>query len=507
MTTSVRYERLDEDDDADERMYVTVKLNRFHRLAMWCRDCDTYWQLPNHLVMLHGRYERQLIVRMLRINLYLYSRLLDLDMEQCFGLCYDFDTELRSVLYEIQQKLHEHPPPSIKILDVDVVASLQENMPAIADFISQIRSTFDVVAVRLRENSPRSFLGKLGVLRKNITQALETQNVKSAIDNLMDLNIAGFDILVQCVGIIFNFLYVLNVEISEPEKRTPGVIYCEDMTVIMERIANIAAQNYLYKYKRRWLLYYRELLSDCSSLFESGARYEELHECGNYRTIEVALYDAIVLRNAELVRELGILKHIDRYPKSSREIYEWWSGRSKDQMQKIYNTLDDCMGMDKKSTVMPFILTYKDAAKDRIYYELLNMLHMFAHINPELSNAINFILRIYPDVFEQVYFPDRERYLSSASVAEDVSCSDALDNIRDKNKLRKCENKRCQLKNGGRNVVWNLNTFEVGKHSMNTVIKELCKNPRIFDEIYNYANKNLNIALNAGYIVKRSKQK
>ncbi|WBR61488.1 hypothetical protein [Drosophila suzukii associated hytrosavirus 1] len=486
----------------------TINLNRFHRLSLWCRDCDSYWQLPNYLVVLHGTYDRERIKRLLKINLYLYNRLLNLDIEQCFGSYYDFDTELRSVLYEIRQKLHDNSN-DVKILDVDVLAVLEENMPAVVDFILQMRSSFDSMALRLRENMPKNFIGKLNVLKKNILKSLDSDNVKCVLDNLMDLNIAGLDLLVQCVGIIFNCFYVLSVDIVEPKNKTPGVIYCQDPAIIIERLANISAQNFFYKYKRRWLMFYREVLVDCNSVFDDIEKYKVLRQCGNVETIENALYEVLIAKNTELMKQLTILKHVDRYPKTTKDIYEWWSGRSKEQLQRIYNQLDDSLGMDKKSALLPFILTHNQPAKDRLYHELLNVLHMFYHIKPELSNALTFILKIYPEVFEQIYFPDRERYISmntqEIEETETSSKKDVLDNIRDKNTLRKCENARCQARNKGKNVVWNLNTFEVGKHSMNTIIKELCKNPRIFEEIYAYANKNLHIALNSNAIVKKNK--
>lgn len=486
----------------------TINMNRFHRLSLWCRDCQSYWQSPNYLVVLHGTFETNIINRLLKINLYLYSKLFDLDVVECFGSDYEFDTELRSVFSAVKQKLSSKSK-EIKVLDVDIIANIEENMSSIVDFVLQMKYSFDTMAHRILENSPISFLKKLKVLRKNILKSLDSNNIKCAIDNLMDLNIVGLDVLVQCVGIIFNCFYILSIDICEPDVKTPGVMYCKDAAVVVERIANISAQSFLYKYKRRWLVFYREVLNDCRSLFGNNTKlYDELMVSGNYEVIERALYDILVENNTELFKHLTILKHSEKYPKNSNDIYEWWSGRSKEQLQKIYNQLDDCLGMDKKTGLLPFILTYGSHPKDRMFHEILNVLHMFDRINPELSNAITFILRIYPEVYDQVYFPDRDRYMimNNADGENSKKCQmDTLDNITDKNTLRKCENLKCQAVNKGRKVVWNLNTFEVGKHSMNTIFKELIKNPQIFEEIFNYAKKNLNIAVNSNNLIKKTK--
>lgn len=483
---------------SDEEI-CTIDLNRFHRLSLWCRDCNNYWQLPNYLVVLHGTYNRPMLKRLLDINLYLYNRLLRIDCDnEYFGASYNFEDEVRCVFADVQQRL-KRQPREIRVLDVDVISCLEENMTGLVDFILQMKGTFDMMAYKVLEHSPRNFVSKLGVLKKNIINALTDNNIKRALDNLMDLNIAGFDILVQCVGIILNCIYMVGIEVCDPDVKTPGVMYCKDPGVIIERLANISAQHFLYKHKRRWLVYYREVLNDAKSLFSDQKLYEQLRLCGNYETIERALYDVVVAKNPELLKHLTILKHSDKYPKSAHEIYEWWSGRSKEQLQKIFGAVDSCLVMDSKSSLFPFILTYKSHAKDRMFYDILHMLHIFDHINPELSTAINFTLRIYPEVFEQVYFPDRDKYVSCDAMSTPEH-HDVLDNVRDKNTLRRCDNPKCQERNKGKNVVWNLNTFEAGSHSMNTIFKEVIKNPKIFEELFAYAQKNLKIAINANSI-------
>lgn len=485
--------------------FCTINLNRFHRLSLWCKDCNYYWQVPNYLVVLHGTYDLKMVKRLLKINLYLYNRLLSIDVDEYFGSDYIFQDELKIVFEQIKTNLKSHSK-EVKVLDVDIINTLEDNMSSIVDFVLQMKSSFDTMAIKVLENSPRNFVSKLQILKKNIIKSLDTDNIKCALDNLMDLNITGLDILVQCVGIIFNCFYILNIDIHDPDTKTPGVIYCKDPAIVIERLANISAQNFLYKYKRRWLIFYREVLTECKSMFTDMRLFNELRQCGNFETLERHLYDIVIAKNQEVMKKLSILKHCDRYPKDTHDIYEWWSGRSKEQLQQIFNSIDDCLGMDKKSTLLPFILSYKSNAKDRMFYEILNMLHIFDHINPELSTAINFILRIYPEVFEQVYFPDRERYMT-LDTDDDKSgdMKDPLDNVRNKNTLRKCENLKCQERYNGRNVIWNLNTFEIGKHSMNTIFKELIKNPKIFEEIFAYAQKNLNIAFNANSITKKTK--
>lgn len=488
---------------------VVMTLNRFHRLALWCRNCNNYWQTPNYLVVLHGSYVHDTITRLLKINLYLYGQLFDMqqcDFDEAFRCKYNFEEEVHVVFQQIREILRTQTR-EINILDIDLIASLDQNMPALTAFVLQMKSSFDLMAQKIIENSPRNFLSKLDKVKKNVLRSLETKNLKCAIDNLMDLNIAGLDVLVQCVGLIFNCFYVLSINIQEPEKHQPGMMYCTDTRVIVERLANISAQNFLYKYKRRWLVYYREVLSECKNLFGTDLKtYEELRMCGNYETIERVLYDLFITKNTELSKHLTIIKHIQRYPKTANDIYGWWSGRSKEQLQMYYNLLDDCLGMDKKSTLLPFILTHGMPVKDRLYCEIWKMLKMFDHINPELSSSLSFIMRIYPDVFEQVYFPDRDHYMAmnGGDVPENAEL-DVLDNIRNKNILRKCENTKCQERYQGRNVIWNLNTFEVGKHSMNTIFKELIKHPTIFEEIRNYAQKNLDIAVNANAITRKTK--
>lgn len=483
-------------------MTSEITLNRFHRLSLWCSDCNSYWQLPNYLVVLHGIYDKDFINGLLKINFFLYNKLFDLDVDEIFGTDYIFEREITDVFEKVKQKLSSQSQ-EIKILDVDIIARMEENMSSIVEFILRTKSAFDTMAQRIIDNSSSSFLNKLNIIKKNIVKSLKSDNIKCAIDNLMDLNIAGLDILVQCVGIILNCCYIVCISITEPVTKTPGIIYCKDLSVIVERLANISAQNYLYRHKRRWLVYYREILSDCKSLFGSNIKaYEDLSTCGNYEKIEGVLYDMLILKNPDLMRQLSILRHIDRYPKEANDIYEWWSGRSKEQLQKIHNLVDDCLGMDKKSTLIPFILTHKMPHKDRLYHDIFHMLKMFDRINPELSTAINFIIRIYPEVFEQVYFPDRERYIAANTT---VPPNDVLDNISNKKTLRRCENKACQSINNGQRVIWNLNSFEVGKHSMNTVFKELIKNPRIFEEIFTYAQKNFNITVNSNALMKKTK--
>ena len=492
-------------------MTQTISLNRFHRLSLWCGDCQNYWQLPNYLVILHGNCDENLMLRLLKANLYLYSKLLSIDVEEYFGQDYVFENEITSVFDVIRNNL-AGSQKQINVLDVDIISSIESNMDSIIGFTLQMSETFSAVAEKILRNSPKNFKNKLEILKKNIFKSIESGNIKMAIDIIMDLNICGLDTLVQCVGIIFNCFYILNIEICPPENKTPGAIYCDDVAVVIERLANISTQSFLFKYKRRWLVFYRDILTECKILFANNLKlYNELEQCGNFETIENELFDRLVTRNPELCRLVTILKHNERYPKEAKEIYEWWSGRSKDQIQKIYNAMDDCLDIERKSSLLPFILSKNLQAKDRQYYEILNLLHLFDHINPELSNVISFILKIYPEVYEQIYFPDRNRYIKSNNnnqnaVAENKT-SDILDNIKDKNTLRKCDNKKCQERNHGRNVIWNLNTFDLARHSMNTVFKEFIKNPEIFAEIFKYAQKNMNIAMNANTIVKKLRQK
>lgn len=485
---------------------ITISLNRFHRLSMWCGDCNTYWQSPNYMVVLYGTCDEDILRRLLRINMYMYRSLFQMSADdECFGADYNFEQELNMVFLQVQQSLRKQSR-NIKVLDIDIVSYIEENLDSITRFVVQMQGSFETMALRLIENSPRSFLTKLESLRRNIVKSLLGNNLKCAIDNLMELNTSGLDILVQCVGMIFNCFYILSVNICEPEIQTPGIMYCNDAAVILERLANISVQSYLYKYKRRWLVYYRELLQECKSLFGNDLKlFNELQACGNFETIEACLYDMLIVRNEELVKLLAILRHNDRYPKCANKIYDWWSGRSKEQLQKIYNAVDDCVGMDKKSNMLPFILTHKLHAKDRLYYDILNVLRLFDHINPDLSQAIGFIMRIYPEVFEQVYFPDRDRYIALIQ-NRDAVFGDTLDNIRNKTSLQKCENVKCQQRNKGENVIWNLNSFELGKYSMNTIIKELLKNPKIFEEILKFAQKNFDIAINANSITRKIKK-
>lgn len=493
-------------------MTCEITLNRFHRLSLWCDDCQTYWQIPNYLVVLHGTYDKDMIHGLLKINLYLYHKLFGLDINETFGPEYVFERELYVVFEKVKNEIRKVSDGGdknglgqlreIKILDIDIIAYMEQNMTSIIEFIMRTKGAFDTMASRIIENSSKSFINKLAMMKKNIVKSMQSDNIKCAIDNMMDLNIAGLDVLVQCVGIILNCCYVLLVQTTEPTVRRPGVMYCKDLSVIVERLANISAQNFLYRYKRRWLVYYREILSDCRSLFGTDLKtYDTLRTCGNYEKIESVLYNMLIIQNEKLKNQLTVLKHIDRYPKTPKDIYNWWSGRTKEELQTIYNTMDDCLGMDKKSTLLPFILTHKMLPKDRIFHDIFNMLKMFDRINPELSMAISFIVRIYPDVFEQVYFPDRENYAAATMSRH----NDVLDNINNKETLRKCENIKCQERNNGKGVTWNLNTFEAGKYSMNTIFKELIKNPQIFEEIFTYAQKNFNIVVNSDAIVKKTK--
>lgn len=501
---------------------TTISLNRFHRLSLWCRDCDSYWQLPNYLVYLHGSYNSERMKKLININLYLYNRLFDLDVEKYFGENYVFKDELHSVFDEIKTHLSMRTK-KIQILDMDILAILQDNMSSLIEFVLEMKASFDETAETIIRNSPKNFRLKLDTLKRHIIKSLETDNIKIAIDNLMDLNIAGLDPLVQCVGIIFNCFYILSIDIQAPLTRTEGAIYCDNPDVIIERLSNISAQNFLYKYKRRWLVYYRKLLTECKSIFGTNIKqFDELSSSGNFETIEAVLYDILISKNNDLLKTLTILKHSDRYPKGVKDIYQWWSGRSNEQLQKIYNLLDNCISIENKTTLLPFILTHKMSAKDRMYYEIYRMLKQCEHVNVGLSQALSFIVRIYPEVFEQVYFPDRERYMSintdtrgNRDSTKNPSCNsdtlkldeaeekiDVLDNIRNKNVLRKCENSKCYAVNKGRNVIWNLNSFEIGKQSMNSVFKELVKNPSIFEEIFAFANKKRDV-LNNTLSVKR----
>lgn len=479
----------------------TISLNRFQRLSLWCQDCNHYWQIANHLVNLHGTVDRDLLQRLLKINLFLYKNLLDINVEEFFGKNYIFEIELNSVFNDVRDKL-KNQSKEIKILDVDIMSNIETKMPQIIDLVIQLKSSFDLMSNKILENSSRKFITKLGILKKNILKSFENDNIKCALDNLMDLNIAGFDLLVQCAGIIFNCFYILNIEICEPIQKTPGVTYCEDHAIIIERLANISAQNFLYKHNRRWLAYYRDILTDCKSLFKNNEkRYNELRSCGNFQTIENEIFNLLVFENPEVYEELTIFKYIDRFPKTAKEIYEWWSGRSKEQLQKIYKSVH-YIDMDKASTMFPFILSRNLHVKDRIYYDILNILKMFSHINPSLENSIGFILRIYPEVFEQIYFPDRERYIKLSCNPTIGKKEDIFDNINNKNSLRKCEDLKCQERNKGKNVVWNLNTFEIEKHSMNTIFKELLKNPQILEDISAYVNKNFDLSINPNLLKK-----
>lgn len=487
----------------------TLSLNRFHRLSLWCGDCQNYWQLPNYLVILHGSYDEFLMRKLLKANLYLYGKLINIDIEDYFGKDYIFENEIGGTFELVKKKLNA-THKTIDILDVDIISSLEMNMDSIIGFIIQMNENFSSVAEKILRNSPKNFINKLQILKKNLLKSLESGNIKNAIDIIMDLNICGLDTLVQCVGIIFNCFYMLTIELSSPENKINGAIYCEDIAVVIERLANISTQSFLYKYKRRWLVFYRNILTECKSLFANNLKlYYELEQCGNYERIENELFDRLINKNPELSRLLSIIKHSDRYPKETKKIYEWWSGRSKEQIQKIYNTMDDCLDIEMKSSLLPFMLSHNLNPKERQYYEILNVLHLFDHINPGLSNVVNVVLKIYPEVYEQIYFPDRNRYMNAASSNRQLEykSTDVLDNIKDKNTLRKCENKKCQERNGGANVIWNLNTFDLARHSMNTVFKEFIKNPEIFEEIFKYTKKNMNIAINAETIVRKHRQK
>lgn len=480
----------------------TLDLNRIHRLSLWCQDCNNYWQVPNHLVVLHGTVDCNLFKRLLKINFYLYRGLFGIE-ENYFGESYDFDNEIAIVFNEIKEKI-EKQCKEIKVLDVDIVSYITEKMPDFIHLIQSMKSAFDTMAFKVLEYSSKSFITKLGILKKNIMKSLETDNVKCALDSLMDLNISGFDFLVQTICTIFNSFYILNIEICEPETKKPGVVYCTDHGVIIERLLNLSTQNFLYKHKRRWLIFYREILDDCKTLFGSDIKkYNELRQCGNFEIIENTLFDLLILKNTELFKQLTVIRYDEQYPKQAKDIYEWWTGRSKEQIQKILNSLDDCLTMEKKTSLLPFILYRKDNVKDRIYYDVLNLMRIFRQINPEFINLTNFLLRIYPEVYEQVYFPDRERYISLNKMSTIGKKEDQLDSIRNKNVLRKCENVKCQERNNGKNVIWNLNAFELEKHSMNTIFVEFTKNPEIFENLSAFIRKNFNVNVNSKNLIKK----
>lgn len=478
-----------------------ITLNRFHRLALWCKDCDNYWQQPNYLVVLHGNVDAGVLKRLLKANLYLYHELFELDVDETFGKDYVFAKEVNLAFEEVKRILEKYPREII-VLDIDVLDSMNDNLSGIIEFIVGMKDVFDGMAVRVLENSPRNFLNKLKVIRKNMLKSLEADDLKSVIDNMMDLNIAGLDSLVQCVGMVFNCTYALLVDMCDPEEKVPGVLYCKDANITIERLSSISGQSFLYKYKRRWLIFYRELLRDCKPLFLGSSSnlklYEELQQCGNYETIENVLFDLLITKNPEMSKQVSYITRHQAYPKTTSEIYGFWDGRSKEQKQKIYSCLDSCLPMDKKSTLLPFILAHKEPPTQRLFFEIKHMVDLFSTINPELSINIALIRKIFPNVFAQTLFPDRERYEEMALKSPGCSTTieDPLDNIRDKNTLRKCENAKCQKKNNGQRVVWNLNTFELGNYNMNSIFKEFIKNPTIFKEIFEFAQKNYNIAIN-----------
>lgn len=475
-----------------------VNLNRFHRLSLWCRDCDHYWQIPNYLVVIHGKIENESVKRMLKLNLYMYHVLFDLDIERVFGPDFNFETEMMYYFEELRERF-KTSSKDITIDGVDIIRVLQENMDGLMNFIIQMKGSFDTMALRVLTHSPKHFINKLMILKKNILSALETDNLKCAIDNLMDLNIAGFDVIVQATGTLFNCFYILSIDVCKPETSMPGVLYCENPGAPIERLGNISVQSFFYKYKRRWLIFYREVLLECKSLFGDNIKYyEELRSCGNLETVENAIFDLLVARNVNLCKELSIIKYIERYPKDVKRIHEWWSGRSKENMQTIYKLMDNCLSMEKKTALMPFLLCRNMNQKDRIYYESYNALQLFSRMDKALANSIGFILRIYPVVFEQVYFPERKRYESMNPPTDDI-----LDNISDKETLRKCENRKCQERNGGRNVIWNLNMFDNNTHSFNSIIKELIKNPEILKELFVYIQKNFKVDINVDKLTKK----
>ena len=494
-----------------------LSLNRFQRLSLWCRDCDSYWQLPNYMVVLHGSYDTELLKSVIKMNLYLQRIILGLP-DSYFGEDFDFGNELVVILEMVRNTLKQKDTP-IVIMDVDLIECIDQNIDHIANFITQMSISLEAMTRKIIDYSPKNFLAKLSIMRKNILKSLETNNFKCVLDNIMDLNIAGLDLLLQCIGVLFNFIYIALIDITAPETPIKGMIYCADPRVIIERLANVAAQNFFYRYKRRWLIFYREILLESSDLFlVDQKKYQSLLQCGNYETLESVLFNVYILRNPDLMKQLTILKHRERYPKNVGAIYDWWLGRPKEKLQEIYQLLDSTETIGKKSAMLPFILTSGMSVKDRIYHDLNYAMRMFNRSNPEVSTLFNAILKIYPHVFEQVYFPDREHYVTlngggdtsdmqqsstkmpnvsddkkteAAAVIEAINlAANKFDNISDKNVLRKCENNKCQEQHGGKNVIWNLNTFEVGEYSMNHILYKVIENRRVVEDFLNEMKRN-----------------
>lgn len=472
---------------------LTLNLNRIQRISLWCKDCNNYWQIPNHLVVLSGIVRKDLINRLARINLYLYRDLLQIDVDKIFGSNYKFEFEVVAVFQIIKEELVKCSP-DIEILKVDIINNLVRHMSSLSAIILELRSTFFMVSNRIQQHSSKKFLTKLGILKKNICRALETENYKTVIDNLMDLNTAGFDVIIQFVGILLNCFYILLIKIEKPENVVPGVVYCVDVGVVIERLANLSMQNFLYKYKRRWLIYYRDILVVLKSKFTDVEKFNKLYSSGNVEDIEEALYEMLITNNSNLKNALKIMKYDNLYHKDSKQIYDWWVGQGTTQIQTIVNFLDDSLDKEKKSTILPFLLTYKDHPKDRLFEEIKYIIQSIKKINQDCANSMSSMIRIYPRVYEQVWFPDREHYIHLNNLSTTTTTTDIHDSIKNKNMLRKCENQTCQRKHNGSNVIWNLNTFEIGKESLNNIIKEFLKNPLIISDIFNFVQKNVNLS-------------
>ena len=457
---------------------LTLTLNHVVKFAKWCRTCDKYEQVSNTNVVWHGVAKVELIERFYRINLFVLKDLINLPINEVFGKDYDIEDEFRKTGDLLRQVFNEMDE-RIVVQEHDIGKLVATNIDSIIDFLLQLTQSFPSIAERVRKHSSVKSLKLFDRITKSIVTSVEKNDINAVINILMDLNISGYAINMQFAGIFFNMVYVLLTKNCPPERPLEGITYHTNASHLVECITNTSMQSFFYKYKRRWLVYYKELLLTLKNDMdvEDAKSAQTLMQTTDLERIEELVYKTLVTqRQQQLVRDLPFIERRKTYPKTAEEVYNYWYGRKREQTLNVLNSLGPIIDTEQGPSLFPFLLSLDDTPKNRQFQELMYLFRMCAKSgrkgknDEQVQSFFALVIDMLPTIYPEIYFPNKK-------MMEKMDM-----NIVSRQPMFNC----ATCSNDKQDVIVNINDFTTSPASFNTLVSKLLEKPDTIKAVCNY---------------------
>lgn len=406
---------------------VTVNIGSVFKLCEYTVETDSYRLIPNKCARVYGNIPRNILQKILNINIYVLRNLLQMKLPSD----YDHPKEIIDLLMLTIQysKINNR-----NLFGYDIQEVITKNMDSISDLLE---SQFDNGIAEIIRHEPKLVASyrEYGVA---LTKHMEAGDWSQVLETMFVVNNLAREFSLHVFLYMLNIFYIVFIDLTKPSTKdqSPSITYERQHDVIAIRLMYGAIQQLMVNDDRNLLTMRQEMaILERSHNFPQNVRdSEDAHEIESY------IYKKIVAPSKE-VRAVFPYLTIKREVKPTAEcVYTKWEALPQNKRSVVARSLGYQMG--EEFTLLPYILTRHMRHRERVREFVRYMLPMVIkrYIPKEERKNFADFLGEYDGIYEHILFPNREVIV------------------------------RLNEQMGQTKVIKNINAFEDGKYSVDYLV-------------------------------------